>query len=143
MSDRKYRHRGYMEDDRDEPRPRRREGGGPGRLEGAPRGRTAGLPADVVFACAVCGRKVRVLEGIEPDALCPGCGKPLHTCTNCAHFDTSARFECRKPVPERIESKSKANRCELFRPKMVRDLAARGPATPDDARAAFDALFKK
>jgi len=143
MSDRKYRHRGYMDDDRDEPRPKRQGGGGPGRIEGAPRGRTAGLPSEVVFACAVCGRRIRVLEGIEPDATCAGCGKPLHTCTNCAHFDTSARFECRKPVPARIESKAKANRCELFRPKMVRDLSARGPATPDDARAAFDALFKK
>ncbi len=144
MGDRKYRHRGYMDDSDERERPRRqqdtprRE-----RVDGAPRGRGVGLPQDVVFRCAVCGEKVQTLTSIEPETTCSSCGKPLHTCTNCTFFDSGSRFECRKPIPARIESKAKANSCEHFKPKTVRDLSARSPASPDDARSAFDALFKK
>jgi hypothetical protein len=60
-----------------------------------------------------------------------------------------------KPVPARIPYKDKANECDLFMPKVtvMRDgtsQSAPAPAvqpasvrTPDDARAAFDSLFKK
>ena len=144
MGDRKYRHRGYMDDSDERERPRskpaqsQRE-----RVDGAPRGRGVGAPKDVVFRCAVCGERIRTLQTIEAEARCTSCGKPLHTCTNCAHFDSGARLECRKPIPARIESKTKANQCPHYQPKTVRDLSAKGPATPDDARSAFDALFKK
>lgn len=141
MSDRKYRHRGYQDrdEDRRERRPRRSSDG---RMGEGPRGRSAGLPTEVAFKCAECGRKVEILGRVEPDATCPGCEKPLHTCTNCAHFDTSAPLECRKPIPARIESKTKANRCELFSPKAIRDLSSRGPSTPKEGRQAFEDLFK-
>ncbi len=146
MSDRKYRHRGYQDSDHEDrpkaPRQQDETLRSP-RLEGAPRGRTVGAPQEAVFRCAVCGHKAPLLGDVAPDAACAGCGKPLHTCTNCTFFDSGARFECRKPIPQRIESKTKANTCELFQPKAVRDLQARGPAAPQDARSAFDALFKK
>ena len=149
MSDRKYRHRGYQDDDRDDERERRpRQSTDRGRrfVDGAPRGRGVGLPTAVTFKCALCGTEHKDVI-IEPDTTCSSCGKPLRTCTNCSFFDTSARFECRKPLPKRIESKTKANRCELFQPKAVRDLKSAkqdpGTASPSDARAAFDALFKK
>ena len=149
MGDRKYRHRGYQDDDRDRDRDRDRqqrppqsdERGQP-RLEGAPRGRGVGLPTEVVFKCALCGHTMKDVS-VAPDSACTGCGKPLHTCTNCSFFDTSARFECRKTILKRIESKTKANRCELFHPKAVRDLRSAQPEAPRDARAAFHALFKK
>jgi hypothetical protein len=96
-----------------------------------------------VFKCAVCGEPGKTLATIEVDSTCPKCGKPLHSCTNCSFFDSGARFECSKPIPARIESKAKANECNLFQPKVVRDLRASAPSTPDDARSAFDALFKK
>jgi hypothetical protein len=106
----------------------------------------------VTFKCALCGREHKDVE-ISIDTQCSSCGKPLRTCTNCAFFDTSKRFECRKPLERRVESKSKANTCEFFQPKQIRDLkaAVRDPsgggggreAPPNDARAAFDALFKK
>jgi len=146
MSDRKYRHRGYQDDDRDrdrEPRPRRTDDRGKPRLEGAPRGRGVGMPTQLTFKCAVCGNAMKDVA-IELDSSCPSCGKPLRSCTNCGFFDSSARFECRKPVEARIESKVKANRCEFFQPKAVRDLrSAKQEGSPDDPRAAFDALFKK
>ncbi len=152
MSDRKYRHRGYQDSDRDRERDRRDQQRPPQdrapRLEGAPRGRGLGAPAEVAIKCARCGRRLEHVE-IAHDTTCPGCGDPLHSCTNCTHFNTAARFECRKPIPARIESKTKANTCEFFEPKAVRELGPKNaagpgaPANPNDPRAAFDALFKK
>jgi hypothetical protein len=142
MSDRKYRHRGYQDDDRDrEPRPKKPQRT-PGQYDGAPRGRGLGAPTVVAFKCAVCGHTLKQVS-VEYKTPCPDCGKPLRTCTNCTFFDTSRRFECKKPIEARIESKTKANRCEFYQPKAVRDLKAARPETPNDARAAFDALFKK
>lgn len=144
MGDRKYRHRGYMDDDRqdEERRPRRPvDDRVQPRSEGAPRGRGVGAPTAVAFKCAVCGQQARVT--VELDSTCERCGKPLHTCTNCSFFDPAARFECRKPVTARIEDKAGANRCPLFQAKQIRDLKAAKPESAMDARAAFDALFKK
>jgi hypothetical protein len=62
-----------------------------------------------------------------------------------------------KPIPVRIAIKDAANECELFKPRVTvaREASASAPATngnaakiqeprnPNDARAAFDNLFKK
>ena len=56
----------------------------------------------VVFACKACGEKHRDLEDIRFDSTCARCGADLHACAQCANFDTSARFECIQPIPERI-----------------------------------------
>jgi hypothetical protein len=90
----------------------------------------------------VCGHELKDMS-VEVDTACPSCGKPLRTCTNCSFFNPSARFECRKPIEARIESKDKANQCEHYQPKAIRDLRAAQPQKTTDARAAFDALFKK
>jgi hypothetical protein len=143
MSDRKYRHRGYM-DSGGEETGRRRGPSGPPRTEGAPRGRGIDLDKAVVFACKSCGEKRRDLEEIGPDATCRKCGADLHACAQCAHFDTSARFECAKPIPARIPDKKKRNSCAFYSPARSFDLTgSRASATPDDARAAFDQLFRK
>lgn len=143
MSDRKYRHRGYQDDDDRDRQPKQRRPAGGNRFDGAPRGRGLGAPTAVAFKCARCGKQVAPGD-VEPDTSCPACGSPLHTCTNCTFFDTGSRFECRKEIPARIESKGKANDCSLFQPKAVRELRAKeAAASPSDPRAAFDALFKK
>ena len=149
MSDRKYRHRGYQDDDREQPRGPKRGGPPHSRgLEGAPRGRGVGIPADAVFKCARCGTTPHETK-IHKHSTCSECGSALHSCTNCTFFDTGSRFECRKTIPKRVESKTKGNDCDLFQPKTVRDLRSSrakmetGRSTPNDARAAFDALFKK
>ena len=36
------------------------------------------------------------------ESRCPKCGADLHTCRNCRHFDTAARFECSQPIKERM-----------------------------------------
>jgi hypothetical protein len=89
---------------------------------------------------------------------CPKCGVALHCCKQCSHFEPSTRFQCLKPIPVRIAVKDQANECQLFSPRVTvaRDASgspaasngapakdAPAPRTPNDARAAFDNLFKK
>ncbi len=141
--DRKYRHRGYMDSEKSDQGPRR-SGPRPDRTEGAPRGRGIDLDKAVVFACRACGEKRRDSDEIRAETRCPRCGADLHACRQCAHFDTAARFECTQPIAERIASKSRANQCTFYSPARSFDLAgSRAVDTPDDARAAFDRLFKK
>jgi hypothetical protein len=118
------------------------------RLEGAPRGRTAGGFGPEVFKCSRCSEVRQALGEMEVDAndACMKCGADLHTCWNCKNFDTSTRWECKAVIPARVAPKDSKNSCTFFQPKVVRDLAAdkaRMPQTPNDARAAFEALFKK
>lgn len=138
MGERKYRQRGYMEDDRPERSRGRRPGPRPER--DGPRGRGLGAPTESRFQCAVCGRRASLAGPLAADAACRSCGAPLHTCTHCRHFDPSARFECRREVAQRIGRKAAANDCELFEPKEVKVFASEGGA-PNDPRAAFDDLF--
>lgn len=139
MSDRKYRQRGYRDDDGDE-RPKRPQGPRP-KKEG-PRGRGLGAPTANVTRCAACGGKVEAPGGeVAIDASCPHCSADLHTCTHCRYFDPSARFECRQPIEAPIPKKAKRNECSLFTAKVAQETDAE-KAAPGDPRAAFDALFK-
>jgi hypothetical protein len=94
-------------------------------------------------------------NGVDWNANCPKCNAALHCCKQCAHFEPSTRFQCLKPIPVRIAGKDVANTCDLFSPRVTvaRDGAAPSavagavmdpaPRTPNDARSAFDKLFKK
>jgi len=115
-------------------------------MEGAPRGRTAGGFGPEAFKCNRCGQLRVGLEMPTQDEACMKCGADLHTCGNCKFFDTTTMWECRENIPARVANKHARNECTLFHPKIVKDLAAdkpRQPQTPDDARKAFEALFKK
>jgi hypothetical protein len=153
--DRKYKHRGYQ------------DGGGYGqksgggqrssgpqqnyepqrqRLEDAPRGRTAGGFGPDAFKCNQCGQLRHSLGDLTHEDTCLKCGADLHTCGNCRFFDTTTLWECRENIPVRVVGKQAKNQCTFFQPKIVKDLAAdkgKQLQTPDDARKAFDALFKK
>lgn len=127
-----------------EPSTRRPGGPRPDRSDGAPRGRGIDQEKAVVFRCKNCGERVIDLDSIGSEATCRKCGADLHSCSQCTYFDTSARFECTQPIPDRIVSKKTRNRCTFYAPAKTFDLTgSRGAATPDDARAAFDKLFKK
>lgn len=141
MSDRKYKQRGYQDDDR--PRSSGRPSGAapPLRKEG-PRGRGLGAPQREVFRCRDCGTERPIFTPIELDTVCSKCGVALHSCVNCIHFDTSVRNECRKQIPVRIASKTKSNTCELFTQKVAVETEGGQSDRPDDPRAAFDALFR-
>ena len=97
-----------------------------------------------VVRCALCGAKIIGVEiGLETQ--CPKCKSDLHTCKQCAHFDTSRRYECTQPIPARIPKKSVRNECSLFTMKksIERETSSSGTGTPVDARQAFHNLFKK
>jgi len=138
MSDRKYRQQGYQDSERGGERARRSQG--PRERPEGPRGRGLGAPTREVVRCAVCGQE-QPHGVVAEDAACEKCGADLHTCTHCRHFDTASRFECRAEVSERITKKSARNRCDLFSPKVAKELDS-DRREPSDPRAAFDALFK-
>lgn len=134
---RKYRQTGYQDD---RPRSARARAGAGGRepTEG-PRGRGLGAPTATVFRCTLCGEQASA-ESIVPETVCSGCDGDLHSCTHCAHFDSSAALECRQPIVERVRGKAKRNRCELFAARQTQEFA-REQERPTDGRAAFDDLF--
>jgi hypothetical protein len=153
--DRKYKHRGYQDGGgygsgggstqrprgpRTEYEPQRQ------RLEDAPRGRTAGGFGPDAFKCNKCSQIRHSLGELTHEDTCGGCGADLHTCGNCRFFDATTLWECRAEITARVVGKQTRNECALFQPKIVKDLAAdkgKQPVTENDARKAFDALFKK
>lgn len=146
MSDRKYKQQGYRSSGEPPAGVGARRDGAPAppaeRGE-RPRGRGLGAPTAEVFRCARCGELSPVARAMAPDARCPACGCDLHACVHCAHFDSSARFECRRELPARVTPKDRRNACELFEPRLRREFAQEEKrAAPGDARSAFDALFK-
>lgn len=153
--ERKYKHKGYSERDRDEkkrerpsePRPPRQEQMGP---------RTPRMVGTVMRArCSNCG--TILAPGFDQKGRCPKCQFELHSCKQCVHFDTGAQFECTQPIPERIPRKDVKNDCTFFEFRMtvekdtspVSHPSTPAPAVPvsngrpDDARRAFEDLFKK
>lgn len=159
-SDRKYRQPGYMDSDRDS------KGG---YREDRPKPQGPRPPIDVTgprlprlvqhVAAARCFNCATALPpDVDFNGNCPKCGAALHCCKQCSHFEPSTRFQCLKPIPVRIALKDKANECTLFTPRVT--VAREGTATnnqvqppvnqgppaprnPEDARNAFDKLFKK
>jgi len=151
----KYRQHGYQDRDREprEPRsdprsdqPRKapvERTSGPPKWDHALGPKPVNLPGTrTVSRCAQCGT---VLQGTPLDGKCAKCGFDLHSCKQCAYFDPGSRFECMQPVKERIPKKDVRNDCELYEIRVTREKETSTPAAqrPNDARAAFDALFKK
>lgn len=157
--DRKYRQRGYMDSDRESNGHRR---------DDRPKPNGPRPPIDVTgprlprlvqhVAAARCYNCATALpDGIDWNTgTCPKCNAALHCCKQCAHFEPSTRFQCLKPIPVRIAGKDQMNDCQLFKPRVTvaRDAAPAtnghptpaappAPRSPNDARAAFDNLFKK
>lgn len=155
MSDRKYRQRGYQDDDRDRPRrPAAPEGGRrPERPPGAPAG-TRRLSSEgakhprmmgfrEVAKCARCGSPVET--EILSLSKCGRCGQALRSCVQCVHFDPGARFECTQAIPARVSPKDEANDCAFFtlRTSWERETSsASAPTSASSAKKAFDDLFK-
>ena len=148
--DRRYKQRGYQEHDQRPSRPP---------TQGlSPEGRR--IPVITAYKetvrCAECGQDLSTAYEILMESKCPKCAADLHTCRNCRHFDTSARFECSQPIKQRVGKKAAANRCTLFtaRTIVVKELGQAGaaPIAPtagqearatNEARTALEQLFKK
>ena len=163
-NDRKYRQHGYMDSDRDsrpfrDDRPKPQGPRPPIDVTGPRLPRLVQhVAASRCFNCAT-----TLPPGTEMTGNCPKCNAELHCCKQCTYFEPSTRFQCMKPIPVRIVPKDKANTCTLFTPRVTvaREGTSNGapapnggpssshqsgPAAPrnaDDARSAFDKLFKK
>jgi len=147
MSDRKYRQRGYQDNDRDRPaapKPQR-----PAPEPGAPAGarrisqdgpRNINMPGyREVVRCAQCGAVGS--SDVSLDSRCPRCGVDLHACSQCTSFDPGSRFECMEPtLTARISPKNARNTCSFY---ATRTTVERETTTPkvNSARKAFDDLF--
>lgn len=142
MDDRKYKQRGYMEDYNEEPRKERQR---PAKQDGMKRyGMRDGGTARSGIRCARCGNvRSTLADAVEFASACENCGADLHTCTNCSFFNTSARWECTKAITARISPKDIRNVCTFYSPTVFVERTFESNAAPQDARKAFDALFKK
>jgi hypothetical protein len=157
--DRKYRQRGYSDRDAEEkkrervdrppeqPRPKQQDMLGP---------RTPRMVGTVMRSrCSNCGAVLA--PGFDINGSCPRCQSEMHCCKQCVHFDTGKQFECNQPVIERIGKKDAKNTCPFFEFRMTvekdtspvtyaaKTAAPVAPAAgrPNDARKAFEDLFKK
>jgi hypothetical protein len=141
VSDRKYRQRGYQ--DRGEER-QKRQAEAPAKKDNTFGPRAIQMPGTrTVSRCAQCGALLQSLA--EPPSQCPKCGFELHSCKQCTYFDPSSRFECTQPVPERVPRKDVRNACTFYSMRVMveKETSTGGSARPDDARRAFENLFKK
>lgn len=88
--------------------------------------------------CANCHQEIHE-EYIGPNTLCPHCGHPLHSCTNCKYYEPEAYHGCHEGVEELVEDKEEENYCDSF------SLGDSGPSrreSHDAARSKAEALFK-
>jgi hypothetical protein len=147
----KYRQHGYQDRDReDKPRKESGEKSGqkpppvpPARRDYSMGPKPVNMPGTRdVSRCAQCGT---VLTSIPPTGLCPKCSFELHSCKQCMYFDPGSRFECMQPVPERVAKKDTRNNCTFYEIRVTREKETSTPASlrPNDARQAFENLFKK
>ena len=143
MSDRKYRQRGYQDDNRDRQPPRDKSGGP---QEPKPRGerpegpRTPNMPGfRTVVRCHRCGGLVTT--AVLVNTTCPKCANALHCCAQCESFLPSARYECMQQIPARVAPKDAFNTCELFDARSTVERET-GSARQSTTRSAFDDLFK-
>lgn len=150
MSDRKYRQRGYQDDDRDRaPRPGGPpEARGPERPAGAPRGRA--IPPDAprtpnlmashdVVRCRACATLIS--PPVTTGSVCPKCRAALHSCVQCGSFDPASRFQCLQPIPAPVTPKDAANTCPHFAPSVRVERQTSSVRSENDPRSAFDKLF--
>jgi len=140
--ERKYKQRGYMEDDSERLKKDRAERNN--KKSGIKHyGMRNGGTARSGIRCARCGKTITAVGDVTTESVCENCNADLHTCTNCAFFNTSSRWECTKPILMRIAPKDSRNECTFFSPTVFVERTFESGATPQDARKAFDALFKK
>src|SRR3954469_12991029 len=163
MRDRKYRQRGYQDENKPRgpkgpaaPRPPRQDRA-PGRqLQDAAGPKTPNLmAAHEVWRCARCGTLLSL--PIADDSRCTKCGVDLHSCVQCVSFDTSARWECTQndKIPARMSPKDVRNSCPMMMPRTTVERQTSTPpaaaassekgtgsSSSNSARKAFDDLFK-
>lgn len=91
--------------------------------------------------CWKCGASIEAQPlPLSRLAECDACRAELHVCRQCLFFDTGKASQCREPVAEEVQDKTRANFCGYFQ------LRPDAYQSPDDraaeaARAELEALF--
>ena len=160
---RKYQQSGYQDDEeaRSEARSPARQPKGDGRPRrgyGPREPRKVNMPSfHEVTKCARCGAALST--AIRFDTQCSKCAVDLHTCAQCAWFDTSSQFECAQTIPKRVSPKDGRNSCTLFEAVVTIERETHSTShenqttaissenrttstSSNSARQAFDDLFK-
>jgi hypothetical protein len=144
LSDRKYRQRGYQDSGGEPRKNEKTEKPAAARRDNTFGPRPLNMPGTrTVSRCAECGA---LLENLSTaPAQCAKCGADLHSCKQCEHFDPSCRFECSQPIAARISPKDKRNDCTFYsiRVRLEKETSSKQAQRPNDARQAFENLFKK
>jgi len=145
LSDRKYRQHGYQ--DSGEQRQKASHEQSPARKDKDKDNTFGPRPVQMpgthsVSRCSQCGTLLTMLS--EPLGQCPKCTFELHSCKQCTYFDPSRRFECMQPVLERVAKKDARNDCTFYSisVRVEKQTSTGLAAQPNDARKAFDNLFK-
>jgi hypothetical protein len=147
----KYRHRGYMDSNsRDEhqgQRAPREQLTMEEKIQRRSIRKATERKANEVIRCHACGRNVQDYAPITTSSTCPNCSAPLRCCRACAHFDSSARWQCKAEIPAAIPDKAKTTDCKSFGPRLVLDFTGRRSSTSgsksNDPRSQFDDLFRR
>jgi hypothetical protein len=79
---------------------------------------------------------------VPRESECPACGRDLHSCRNCRHYDPGVNNKCREPNAEWISERERANFCDFFQ-IAESPRGASGPDRAAEARKKLDDLFKK
>jgi len=93
-----------------------------------------------IMKCWHCGTEIDTRERVEFRASCPSCGRALHVCRNCNHYDPGYYNQCRETAAERVVDKERANFCEFFTPGSG---GSQSKSAPSTTRSQLEALFKK
>lgn len=139
MSDRKYRQHGYQDRNEDDRTVNRQTPAQNRDMTYGPRA-VQMAPVHKVSRCAQCG--VVFPATVDVAGKCQ-CGAAIHSCKQCVNFDPGSRFECRLTLPG-FPKKDLHNECTSFvlRSSVERETSS-GGSRVEDARRAFENLFKK
>jgi hypothetical protein len=89
--------------------------------------------------CWQCGSELTAHE-YGRETVCLKCGKPTRVCRNCRWYDPACTNQCREPLAEKVQDKTRANYCDYFEPSA--DLSAGDGPGDADHRQAAEVLFK-
>lgn len=92
--------------------------------------------------CFKCGYNHQQIGKLPRTETCPKCGEDLHCCKNCTFYDPSVANECREPVADYVKYKDRANFCDYFEPRAATPTGDKVSKTQEDARKAWEKLFK-
>ena len=98
--------------------------------------------------CQNCSAEYNVASGgiVGRTSTCESCGRDLHACVNCGHYDPKAYNECHEPNAERVDDRRSSNFCDYFKAVPNKPAAPGQSAAAkreQDARDKLNSLFKK